>query len=126
MANQLELLRGKQILFMEDEFMIGTATRRTLEGAGAVLLGPARTIEDALSHLYTDRVDGAVLDIRIDPELVFPLAERLDSMRIPYIFAAGENSMPLPANYSGFLLSGKGDALGVIAKALFAPSNAAH
>lgn len=127
MTNEmLRLFQGKHILIVEDEFFIADTTRRTLERAGAIVIGPAPSVEAGLALIDDNRIDGAILDIRLDGETVFPIAERLQDAGIPFVFATAHIDTDIPIRFGGYYLSEKPTALGEIAKALFATVPGGH
>lgn len=116
----LGLLAGKHLLIVESGDMVADAVRLALEQAGAVIVGPASSVEISLALLDIARIDGAVLDIRIEGDTVFPLAERLQDAKIPFVFAISHAGAGLPPGYGGYQLSESPTVLVEIAKALFA------
>ena len=59
-------LAGKTVLVVEDEFFVGLEIAQTLEAAGAEIVGPARTIEEAAELMSDGTPDMAVLDVDLD------------------------------------------------------------
>ena len=49
--------------------------------------------------LGRQKIDVALLDVNLGGERVFPIAEMLDAMRIPYIFVTGCSASAIPARY---------------------------
>lgn len=47
-SSSLRLLEGKYILIVEDEYFLADETRRKLETIGAIVVGPAGNVHDAL------------------------------------------------------------------------------
>ena len=66
-------------LIVEDEFLIAMALEALLTSHGWRVLGPAMSIEGALSLLREERPDVAVLDLNIQNRFVTPVAEMLSS-----------------------------------------------
>ncbi|GAA3109572.1 hypothetical protein GCM10010520_62570 [Rhizobium viscosum] len=116
----LRLMAGKHLLIVESGDLIADAVRLALEQAGAVIVGPASSVEIGLALFDITRVDAAILDIRIEGETVFALAERLQDAGIPFVFAISHADTDIPAGYGGYRLSESPAALAQIAKALFA------
>ena len=56
---------------------------------GAAVVGPASRVRQALQLLQEQTVHAAVLDLNIAGELVYPVAEALETKGLPYIFATG-------------------------------------
>lgn len=86
-------LNGKRILVVEDEPLVSMLLEDGLLDAGAQVVGPASTIDEALrlvERLEADGgIDAAVLDINIDGKHVSPVADRLAGLGVPFLFATG-------------------------------------
>ncbi|CUX67642.1 putative response regulator receiver (CheY-like protein) [Agrobacterium tumefaciens str. Kerr 14] len=117
----LSLFAGKHILVVEDEYFLADETRQKLEQLGATVVGPAANVEDALELIASSKIDGAILDVHLGDEFVFPVAEELEQADVPFVFATGYDPDVIPAKFSGFALCGKPTELGKIASALFKP-----
>lgn len=126
MSHGLDFFAGKRILVVEDEYLVAKETKAMLEKLGATVVGPVPRVDDGIDLVYNEKVDAAILDIRIDEELVFPLADLLDIRGIPFVFASGYEPFFLPEGYKGYILCEKPAHLEVIAKALFAPETRDH
>ena len=73
--------------------MIAMDMADQLRDAGAKVLGPVATADDAIDliedHLHD--LDGAVLDVNLGPgKTAYPIADRLAEIGIPYVFATGD------------------------------------
>jgi CheY-like chemotaxis protein len=80
--NPVELLAGRRILLVEDDFIIADDFTAAFEAAGAEVVGPAATLQKALELLeHTERLDGAVLDINLQGDLVFEVVDALQGAR---------------------------------------------
>jgi CheY-like chemotaxis protein len=95
-------LSGRRLLIVEDEYTVATDLARDFEEAGAHIIGPAGSVRDAL-HLLSGHgdIDGAVLDIQLHEETVFPVADALMQRGVPFVFATGYESWVIPQHYSG-------------------------
>lgn len=118
----LSLFAGKTILIVEDEYFLADETRQKLELLGGTVVGPAANVEDALQLIFSSEIDGAILDVHLGDEFVFPVAEELEAADVPFVFATGYDVSIIPAKFSGFALCEKPTELGKIAFALFGPS----
>jgi DNA-binding response OmpR family regulator len=58
-----------------------------LEEQGAQVLGPAATVAQAQAIIANDSPQLAILDVNLNGELVFPLAEELLTRGVPFLFA---------------------------------------
>ena len=96
-----QTLRDRRILVVEDEYMLSEDVRELLEAAGAIVVGPVGKIAAAMELAGSDqRLDGAVLDINLQGEMVFPLADLLRERQIPYLFATGYDAEAIPVRFS--------------------------
>lgn len=126
MDQDIGLLSAKRILIVEDEYFVADDVRRVLEEAGAIVIGPAPSVEAGMHLIDGFPIDGAVLDIRLDGEAVFPIAERLQELGIPFVFASAFIQGQIPERYAGYYLSEKPTDVGAIAVALFGSSQGNH
>jgi DNA-binding response OmpR family regulator len=87
------VLRGRRILVVEDEALIAMLIEDGLLDEGAKVVGPARTVDEALLLIDQAASDGgldaAVLDFRLEGEVVLPVADRLAVLHVPFVFATG-------------------------------------
>ena len=80
-------LANRSILVVEDEVFVALSIEDALVSAGATVIGPAMSVSSGLELLNSEtEINGAILDINVDNELVFPIAERLRDQGIPIIF----------------------------------------
>jgi CheY-like chemotaxis protein len=89
-------LSGALILIAEDETLIGLDLKDTLQGAGCRTLGPFRTVQPALDMLPSHDVAAAVLDINLNGERVFALADALSVANIPFLFVSAYDPSVVP------------------------------
>jgi CheY-like chemotaxis protein len=93
---------GKRLLVVEDEYVIASDIASALEDAGAEVIGPAATVKNALELIEREagRLDGAVLDINLRNERVFPVADALTSRGVPFVLATGYDLGSIPSAYA--------------------------
>lgn len=77
-----------RILVVEDEAVTAMAIERVVEQLGAAAVCAGRLAE-ALQLVRTDPPDGAVLDLSIGGQPVFPVADLLHRQGIPFVFVTG-------------------------------------
>lgn len=95
-------LDGMRILVVEDEYLLADDLRDALSDAGAQVLGPVPSVEDAQALIAAEpRIDGAVLDINLRGKMVFPVADRLRERGVPFAFATGYDAWALPERFAG-------------------------
>lgn len=94
-------LQNRRILVVEDDYFLATDLEEELTEAGAVVVGPAPTIEAALALIErTASLDGATLDINLGGELVYPVADRLTAEGVPFLLTTGYSERDIPARYA--------------------------
>ena len=96
---QFAVLNDLRVLVVEDEPLIGMALADELEAAGALVLGPASSVESALTTVEQDGPLAAVLDVELCGELVTPVADALRARGVPFVFTTGYDSTMLPEQY---------------------------
>ncbi|KIP86350.1 transcriptional regulator [Stenotrophomonas maltophilia] len=82
-------LAGKRILVAEDEYNIAMFLVEYLQMKDVDVVGPAGNLKALDALLDTQPVDGALLDINLGGELVYPLADRLRDGNIPFVLTSG-------------------------------------
>ncbi|MCT8266277.1 response regulator [Afifella sp. JA880] len=94
-----EGLQGRKVLVVEDEYFIAHDLMEALEKTGARVAGPVPTLREAMSLLEANGIELAVLDINLQDDVVYPLADRLRADGIPVVFATGYSSVAIPEAY---------------------------
>ena len=93
-------LRGCRVLVAEDDYMLADELRTELGEADAVVIGPAATIEDALNLIRSEpEIDGAVLDVNLRGEMIFPVADVLLQRGVPFLFTTGYDASVIPTRF---------------------------
>ena len=82
-------LTGASVFVVEDEPIVAFDLRMTLEDAGATVIGPALTLEQAEALVAEADISVALLDVRIGQGDVFPIAAKLSDRGIPLVFHTG-------------------------------------
>ena len=93
-------LAGRTILVVEDNVAIAMELAATLAEAGASVVGPSASVQDAFDRMADRRIEIALLDVTLsNDETVFPLADALAAQRIPFVFISGQSSAVMPPRY---------------------------
>jgi CheY-like chemotaxis protein len=93
-------LKGCRVLVVEDEFFIADDLVQALQDLGAQVLGPVPTREQALEQLSAGgRIDLAVLDVNLQGEMAFPVADALSERGVPFVLATGYAQASLPPRF---------------------------
>lgn len=94
------------ILLVEDEMMVAMMFEDALTDLGYRVIKAAR-VAKAVQIAAAETVDGAILDMNVAGEAVYPVAEMLQGRGIPFIFATGYGSEGLRPDYLGCPLLAK-------------------
>ena len=78
---------GRTILVVEDDFIVAFDVQTLLEEHGARVLGPASSVAEARAILARETPNLAVLDVNLNGEFVFPIADELRQRQVPFVFA---------------------------------------
>ncbi|MDJ0389091.1 response regulator [Roseomonas sp. E05] len=92
-------LKGRRILVVEDEALIAMLVEDALLEAGACVLGPAATVEEALALFEEEHPEAAVLDINLAGQASTPVADILVEHSIPFVVATGYGAAGLPERH---------------------------
>src|SRR3978361_911278 len=93
-------LRGYKLLIVEDEYFLAQDLADYFQDLGADILGPAGSVADALRLLDGSQVQGAVLDVNLKGERVYPVADVLRQKGVPFVFASSYGGELEPAAYA--------------------------
>ena len=96
-----DMLVGSRVLIVEDDPIIAMTQAMILEGAGCVVLGPAPGVDQAILMIGAQSVDLALLDVNLDGEKVYPVADALAKRGVPFVFLSGYGSEMLPPTHRG-------------------------
>lgn len=102
------ILHGCRILVVEDEYMLAADLEMELLNAGAIVLGPFGTVATAVEFIHTKQeIDGAILDVNLRGELVFPAADLLIERGVPFVLTTGYDASVLPSRFMHSVLCEK-------------------
>ncbi len=94
-------LRGRHVLIVEDEYLLAEDLRMTLERFGAEVLGPVPSVGEAMASVADHpELDGAVLDMNLRGNMVFPVADMLTARGVPFLFTTGYAVSAIPDRYA--------------------------
>lgn len=93
-------LRGRRIFIVEDDCVTAMDLAETLAAAGAHIVGPAGTIENAFELLsQRPELDIALLDIEVEGAFVFDVADELVKRAVPIVFTTGYERSEIPPRF---------------------------
>ena len=93
-------LTGRRIFVVEDEYFLADDIGETFRSLGAEVAGPVGDLHDALQILNDgSALDGAVLDVNIRSEMIFPIARELKARHVPFLFTTGYDSVSVSPEF---------------------------
>jgi CheY-like chemotaxis protein len=90
-----------RILVVEDEYLIRMLLEDMLTDLGHTIAGAVGTIAEAKELATTGEFDCAVLDVNLDGQEIFPVADILIKRGLPFVFVTGYGEGSLPQAYRG-------------------------
>jgi DNA-binding response OmpR family regulator len=75
---------------VEDDTLILMELEDILHDAGAEIVGPCRSVREALPLAQANNVDAAILDFGLGSETAAPIAKCLAERGTPFLFYTGE------------------------------------
>lgn len=92
-------LSGRRVLVVEDEVMVSWVLEDMLVDLGYKIVGPAARVNQALVIVEAEAIDLAILDINLNGEKSYPVADALTARGVPFAFSTGYNKDGMPAPY---------------------------
>ena len=90
-----------RILVVEDEALLAMELEQVLEAAGYTIIGPCSNLKSAAEASRGEAINLALLDINLNGEMVYPLADELSEEGIPFILMTGYDTSSLPERFRG-------------------------
>jgi CheY-like chemotaxis protein len=87
-------------LLVEDESLVAMMMGEVLTELGFSVIGPCATAAEATATIGSTDVSAAILDINLDGELVYPVADLLAALDIPFAFITGYGEESLSPRFS--------------------------
>jgi CheY-like chemotaxis protein len=91
---------ARSVLIVEDEPLISMMLEDFLDTLGHQVAASCDSIGDALARVEEGGFDIAILDVNLKGELIWPVADRLQDEKIPYVLATGGHIEPPPSRHA--------------------------
>ena len=78
-----------RILVVEDEGLVALQLQLDLESWGYCVVGPGRNLDEGAALARTEKIDAALVDVRLGNQTSAAIADILLERRIPFVFATG-------------------------------------
>ena len=92
-------LSNCKVLVVEDEMMIAMLIEDMLDEFGCKTVGPATNVPRALELISMEQMEVAVLDLNLDGNDTYAIADALRQKCVPFIFATGYGSTGVRDQY---------------------------
>jgi CheY-like chemotaxis protein len=89
----------RRVLVVEDEILIGMLLEDMLGDLGYTIAATASRVEEATAPAKDGEFDAAILDVNLNGQDVYPVADILTARGIPFVFATGYGERGLPGAY---------------------------
>lgn len=110
---------GWLVLIVEDDPIVGMMLQDMVQQLGCRSIGPAGSVAAALKLLNgTPSMDAAVLDCNLGCEMVWPVADRLRSHNIPFVFSTGYGEAGVDPRFVGAPVLNKPFAIRMLQRVL--------
>jgi two-component SAPR family response regulator len=88
-------VRGLRVIVVEDEVLAAMMLEDLLSDLGCEVVASLGGLDQALDWLAAqdELPDGALLDVNLGGEMVFPFAEALAERQVPFAFATGYGAL---------------------------------
>lgn len=91
----------RSLLLVEDDIILSTDLAFALTEAGCKAIVPVTSNAAALSAMVHYIFDVAILDVNVQNEWVFPVADALEAIGIPFLFLTAYSHDSIPAQHRG-------------------------
>lgn len=85
-----EWLQGKRILIVDEDYLAASRLETCLLHCGALVVGPAASVDEALRFLEFEEVDAAVISRVPGSETSMRISDVLSRSAIPFVFRLRE------------------------------------
>lgn len=95
-------LKGLRLLVVEDEAMIALMLEDMLDMFGCTVVGVAGALASGLVFARDAgmAIDGAILDVNLGGEMVFPVATTLTDRGVPFIFCTAYSRLAKETSFA--------------------------
>jgi two-component sensor histidine kinase/DNA-binding response OmpR family regulator len=95
-----EVVTGNRLLLVEDEALTGMMMSDMLTELGFHVVGPFGRVADAIAAVGREDIHGAVLDVNLDGEMVYPVADAVAARGVPFVFVTGYGAEGIDARFA--------------------------
>ena len=93
--------KAPRVLVVEDEYLIRMLLEDMLADVGYDVAAAVGTIAEARTLAANGDFSCAILDVNVDGEEIFPVADILAKRKLPFVFVTGYGEHGLPERFRG-------------------------
>jgi len=93
---------SRRVLVVEDEVLVAWLLEDMLADLGCAVVGPATSVNQALAMIDAEAIDVAVLDVNLNGQLSYPIADALAARGVPFVFSTGYDKDRMLDGYKTF------------------------
>lgn len=109
----------RRVLLVEDQLIVALDLEGMVQQLGYEPVGPASSLEEAAECVARGGFELAILDINLNDRYVFPIAEELRRLSVPFLFATGYGQRDIiPAELRNVPIMTKPYDLGLVRRML--------
>jgi CheY-like chemotaxis protein len=90
-----------RVLVVEDEYLIRMLLEDMLDELGYGVVAAVGTISEASQIARSGDFNAAILDVNLDGQEIYPVADILTQRALPFVFVTGYGERSLPEPYRG-------------------------
>jgi CheY-like chemotaxis protein len=91
-----------RVLVIEDDIFIAMDVEHMVAECGCAPVGPVSNVEAGITTVRENDLDGAVLDVNLGDERVWPVADLLKERGVPFILATGYSTAEVPDRFANY------------------------
>ena len=91
-----------KVLVVEDERFVVWFLEDMLAELACMVVGPASSVNQALAMIDAEAIDAAVLDVNLNGQMSYPVADALAARGVPFVFSTGYDKDTLLDRYRSF------------------------
>ena len=88
-----------RVLVVEDEYLIRMLLEDMLADLGYAVAAAVGSIAEARAHAAIGDFSAAILDVNLEGQEIFPVADMLAERSLPFVFVTGYGERSLPERY---------------------------
>jgi PAS domain S-box-containing protein len=89
-----------QVMIVEDEMLVALDLQESVRSLGYAVVGPFGRLAEAIEGAAAQPIDFAILDLNLNGEMTYDLAEELERRGIPIVFTTGYESEAIKGRLS--------------------------